>query len=94
MIIEPRHTKTSNMAVGLDKAPISRGVPMCTQTRKSVQLGAASIGVSVTAKPVFSGHSQKDKKKTILLKNGSLMKVGRIATTFKNTRLGCNGSVL
>ena len=39
-----------------------------------LQLDAESIGFSVTAKPVLSDQSKIDKK-TILMTNGSLMKV-------------------
>ena len=54
-----------------------RDVPTFSQIRMCVQLDAASIGVSVTAKPVSSGHS---KTKTKVLKtNGSLMNVESIA---------------
>ena len=49
------------------------GVPTCTQIRMCVQVDAASIGFSVTAKPVLNDHSKIDKK--ILMTNGSLMKV-------------------
>ena len=51
---------------------------MCMQIRMCVQLDAASIGFSVTAKPVLYGHSKIDKK-PILMTNGSLMKVESIA---------------
>ena len=53
-----------------------RGIPICTQIHMCVQLGAASIGFSGTAKPVLSDHSKIDK---ILMTNGSLMKVKSIA---------------
>ena len=44
----------------------SRCIPTCTQ-------------VSITAKPVLSGHSEIDKQKTILMTNCSLKKVESIA---------------
>ena len=37
------------------------GVPTCTQIRICVQLDAARIGFSVTAKPVLYGRSKIDK---------------------------------
>ena len=52
-----------------------RGVPMCTQIRKCVQLDEASIGFLVTVKPIFL----KNRQKTTLMTNGSLMKVESIA---------------
>ena len=57
------------------------GVPTSTQIRTFVQLDAASIGYSVTAKPVLYGHSKIDKT-TILMTNGSLMKVESILQYF------------
>ena len=41
-----------------------------------------------TVKPVLSGHSKIDKTK-ILMTNGSLMKVKRIAEAFSNTLTTC-----
>ena len=55
-----------------------RGVPMCMQIHICIQLDASSIAVLVSVQPVLSDNSKIDKT-TILMTNGSLMKVESIA---------------